>query len=287
MTGEEHVIDGLTNGTTYRYRLRAFGPGGPSDWTSPRSVAPRESRSRPSKPTNLRVEENDSRRFPGVALKWDAPFGSYLYEIRVLGGGASTWKHLPFQPAGWDSRYSARYFGSYGRVGDEADRAINVGEAIIAGLVPGTEYHFAVRAARERDTGKGEKLERSPWSEVLTVTTPGVRPAGAPGSVTAPKLKAPPMDLMAVVSGTTVNLSWTASTNPNFPHQRLVRRVASVTPIDWTLITVGGTDTAHEDVGLVSGVSYVYRVRAYRDANPNVDDSKIEEKGGSVTVTIP
>ena len=280
VTGEEHVIDGLTNGTTYRYRLRALGPGGPSDWTSLRSVTPRESRSRPSEPTNLRVVENDSRRFPGLALKWEGPFGSYLYEIRISGGGASTWKRLPFQPAGWDSPYSARYFGSFGRVGDEADRAINVGEAIIAGLVPGTEYHFAVRTARERDSS--EKLDYSPWSRPITLTTPGQRPANAPGNATAPPLKAPPMDLMAVVDGTTVNLSWTASTNPNHTSQRLLRRVAGVSPIQWTEIPLAVDATTYTDAGLTSGVTYRYRVRGYKD-NGNYG----EEKGGFADAVIP
>ena len=280
VTGEEHVIDGLTNGTTYRYRLRALGPGGPSDWTSPRSVTPRESRSRLSEPTDLRAVENDSRRFPGVALSWDAPFGSHLYEIRVLGGGASTWKRLPFQPAGWDSPYSARYFGSYGRVGDEADRAINVGEAIIAGLVPGTEYHFAVRTARERDAS--EKLDYSPWSEPVTLTTPGQRPANAPGNAAAPRLKAPPEDLMAEVSGTTVNLSWTAATNPNYTSQRLLRRVAGVSPIQWTEIPLDVGVTTYTDTGLTSGTTYRYRVRAYKD-NGNYG----EEQGGFADAVIP
>ena len=196
------------------------------------------------------MESNISRRFPGLQLRWDFPLGSYLYEIRVKGGGAESWKRLPFQPPGWNSPYSARFFGGHQRVGGNF---FLVGDAIIAGLIPGTEYHFAVRAARERDTGIGEKLERSPWSEVLTVMTPGVRPAGAPGSDTAPKLKAPPGDLMAVVDGTTVNLSWTAATNPNYTSQRLLRRVAGVSPIEWTEIPLAVDATTYMDTGLTSG----------------------------------
>ena len=100
---------------------------------------------------------------------------------------------------------------------DKTDRATNVGEAIIAGLIPGTEYHFAVRAARERNSS--HQLDYSPWSGVVTLMTPGVRPASAPGQVTAPPLKAPAKDLMAVVNGTTVDLSWTVATNPNYVRQ--------------------------------------------------------------------
>ena len=268
VSGEEHVIDGLTNGTSYSYRVQVLGPGGPSDWSGD-SVRPQVSRSRPPKPTKLIVEENNSRRFPGVALKWEAPFGSYLYEIRVSGGGVvssgggvASWERLPFQPIGWDSQYSARIFGSYGRVVDKTDRVKNVGEAIIAGLIPGTEYHFAVRAARERNSS--EQLDYSPWSGVVTLKTPGVRPASAPGQVAAPPLKAPAKDLMAVVAGTTVNLSWTVATNPNYVRQVVFRRDFAVNPIQWTEIPVVLDDATYSDTGLTSGITYRYRVRSYK-----------------------
>ena len=137
-------------------------------------------------------------------------------------------------------------------------------KSVVDGLIPGTEYRFAVRAARERDTGSGQKLERSPWSEVFTLMTPGTRPAGAPGSASAPALKAPPMDLAAEVDGTTVTLSWTAATNPNYTSQRLLRRVAGVSPVAWTEIPLAVDATTYTDTGLTSGVTYRYRVRAYK-----------------------
>jgi len=276
VSGEEHVVEGLTNGTSYRFRVQALGPGGPSDVRSA-SVTPQASRFRPSEPTNLRVEENNSRRFPGVALKWDAPFGSYLYEIRISGGGASPWARLPFKPGGEASPrspYSARYFGSYGRAG----------EAIIAGLVAGTEYHFAVRAARKRNSS--EQLDYSSWSNPVTLTTPDVRPAGAPGQATAPALKAPPEDLMAEVSGTTVSLTWTATTNPNYVCQEVLRRV--VPGGSWVRDPVAMDATSYADTGLTSGTTYRYRVRAYKgcDANGFGTGNYWEEKDGWADAVI-
>ena len=134
--------------------------------------------------------------------------------------------------------------------------------AFIAGLIPGTQYRFAVRAARERDSS--DMLDHSPWGDVVTLTMPGVRPASAPGSATAPALKAPPTGLMAVVDGTTACLSWTAATNPNYTSQRLLRRVFGVSPIQWTEIPIGVGVTTYTDVGLTSGVTYRYRVRGYK-----------------------
>ena len=259
VTGAEHVIGGLVNGGLYQYRLQVLGPGGPSEWTSPRPVTPRESTSRPPAPTNLRVESNTSRRFLGLRLRWYFPLGSHLYEVRVKGGGADEWKRLPFQPVGWGSEYSARFFGSHERV---EDSFVLVGDAIIAGLIPGTEYHFAVRAARKRNSG--ERLDYSPWSGVVTLTTPGDRPVSAPGQVTAPPLKAPASDLMAVVDGTTVDLSWTVATNPNYVRQVVFRREAGVTPTQWTEIPVGLNDATYSDTGLMGGITYRYRVRSYK-----------------------
>ena len=282
VSGGQHVVTGLTNGTRYQFRVRALGPGGPGQWTSMRSVTPSESRSRPRTPFNLRIGQNDSRSFLGLSLEWNSPFGTHLYEIRVKGGGASDWKRLPFQPAGWGSEYSAAYFGGYRPVGDITDPLVLAGQAIIAGLIPGTEYRFSVRSALERDTGSGKQLYRSPWSKVLTVTTPGVRPANAPGSASAPVLKAPPVDLAAVVDGTTVTLSWTAAMNPNYTSQRLLRRVAGVSPIAWTEIPLAVDATTYTDTGLTSGVTYRYRVRAYKDSG-----NYGEEQGGFADAVIP
>ena len=156
-----------------------------------------------------------------------------------------------------------------------------VGDAIVAGLIPGTEYRFAVRAARMRDSRN--ELDYSPWSKPVTVTTPGVRPSDAPGDATAPTLKAPPEDLMAAVDGTTVNLSWTAATNPNYTSQRLLRRVAGVSPIIWTEIPLADANvTAYTDTGLTSGTTYRYRVRAYKDSG-----NYGGEKGGFADAVIP
>ena len=134
-------------------------------------------------PAGPRVEANAAQPFSRVVLGWDAAAEDYLHEVRIMGGGLATWGRLPYQPIGWSSEYSVLY---------PTD-----GQVFITGLIPDTEYRFAVRAARESNSR--DQLDYSPWSNVVSLTTLGVRPATAPGAATAPPLKAPAEDLMAVV----------------------------------------------------------------------------------------
>ena len=67
---------------------------------------------------------------------------------------------------------------------------------------------------------------------------------------------------MAEVSGTTVNLTWTATTNPYYVCQEVLRRV--IPGGDWVRDPVAIDATSHEDTGLTSGTTYRYRVRAYK-----------------------
>ena len=268
------VLTGLVPGTKYEVQARSVNGAKVSPWTETETFTtlgwrPVESTARPLTPAGLRVVVVSSTKpFPRVVLRWDAATDDYLREIRVLGGGASTWQRLPVQSSVSGSPHVVRYFDDSG--------------AFIAGLIPGTQYRFAVRAARERDSS--EMLDHSPWSEVVTLKTPGVRSADAPGNAVAPALKAPSTDLMAVVSGTTATLSWTAATNPAYVEQVVRRRDLSVSPPVWTEIDVAWDATSYVDTGLASGKTYRYRVRSYKD---RANDRFGEEKDGFADAVIP
>ena len=267
------AVTGLTPGTGYELQARGVNGGLGTPWTEAVEFTtlgrrPVESMTRPSEPADLRVGVSSVRPFPRVVLWWDALSEGYLHEIRVLGGGASTWKRLPFQPTGLATPYWVQYLSDSG--------------AFIGGLIPGTEYHFAVRAADERNSS--DALDYSPWSEVVTLTTSGVRSVDAPGNAAAPALKAPSTDLMAVVSGTTATLSWTAATNPAYVEQVVRRRDLSVSPPVWTEIDVAWDATSYVDTGLTSGKTYRYRVRSYKD---RANDRFGEEKDGFADAVIP
>ena len=265
------AVTGLIPGTEYELRARGVNGERMTPWTTTETFTttgcrPVEDTVRPAVPVDFGVLANAAEPSSRVVLGWKAPTEGCLHEVRIMDGGFDTWVRLPQQPSGWDSEYSVIYPRN--------------GLAFITGLIPGTEYRFAVRAVKERDSS--EQLDHSPWSEVVSLTTPGTRPAGAPGSAGAPALKAPPMDLMTVVDGTTVTLSWTAAMNPNYTSQRLLRRVAGVSPVVWTEIPLAVDVTTYTDAGLTSGVTYRYRVRAYKDSG-----NYGEEKGGFADAVIP
>ena len=94
--------------------------------------------------------------------------------------------------------------------------------------------------------------------------------------------KMPPTDLEGTLSGTTVNLTWTTHTNPNYVTQIVKRRIAGVTPLTWTDLPVGVNDTKYSDTTAVSGTTYVYRISALK-ANGKGDVSKRHNDPGPVT----
>ena len=90
----------------------------------------------------------------------------------------------------------------------------------------------------------------------------------------------PPSALEGTVSGTTVNLTWTAHTNPHYVTQSVRRRVAGVTPLSWTDFPVGIRVTAYSDSTVTSGTTYVYRI-AVMKANSRGSVSN------AITVQVP
>ena len=262
-TSEQHwVFDGLTNGTTYRFRVRSKGSLGTSDWSSWYGATPMAStRDRLSSLGDI-VDASDGDLFKrnDVTLAWFPRHDAARYEVRIWDGTTSKWRILPVQPKGWGERYEVVFEYGFQEV-----------KAGIRGLIPGTGYAFQVRGVN------GDK--RSPLSKRITVVTSGSRPSDAPSLAVIPPPKMPPSELEAAVNGTSVGLSWELGTNPNYVRQEVWRREVGVTPLDWTEIAVGLNDTSYTDTGLVGGKQYVYRIRA----------EKANDKGGesnAVTVTI-
>ncbi|HWW00426.1 MAG TPA: fibronectin type III domain-containing protein [Candidatus Acidoferrum sp.] len=127
--------------------------------------------------------------------------------------------------------------GSFVQVGTPTGTTFND-----TGLTNGSSYSYRVRA-----TDAAGNL--SPYSSVASATTPDTQPPTAPTGLTA-----------TAVSGTQINLSWTASTDNVGVTGYMVERQD---PGSTSFVQVGTpTGTTFNDTGLVNASSYSYRVRA-------------------------
>ena len=262
------VFDKLTNGTSYAYEVRTNGAGGPSDWSRRYIAKPEADAPGPETPFNLQPSpHNISRGFPGTRLTWISGYSAPGHEVRIWDGTTSQWKRTPFTPQGWNTPYEVTESNFRGGT-----------EAIISGLIPGTQYAIRVRGSQKKNSR--EASDRSAWSDRTLLTTTGSKPSDAPAIAAIPKEKAPPSGLTATVTtDNAVNLTWTAQTNPNYTKQYVLRRVARVLPTAWTRIEIGLTDTAYTDRTASPQSSHVYRIRAEK-ANAKGGDSN------AVTVDI-
>ncbi len=111
------------------------------------------------------------------------------------------------------------------------------------GLTASTNYSYRVRAQDTAGT-------LGPYSNVSSLTTPAPIPA-LPGNLTA-----------TAVSGTQINLSWTASTETNGTISGyLVERCQNANCNNFAQIGTSGT-TSFSDTTVTGSTTYTYRVRA-------------------------
>ena len=248
-----YVHRDLTNGTEYSYRVRALGPGGPSEWSYPYGAIPTEEPQAPTEPSNIRANPSINNVYPGARAIWNLRgISTPLWEVRIWDGTHGedgSWRRTPFTQEGWNEEYYARAFHFRGN-------AI----VYVTGLIPGTDYTLKFRGAREPAPSDAEV--RSAWSDPVVVKTRGTRPTDAPDMGETYTAKMPPSSLTGTASGRSVTLSWAAHTNPNYTAQYVWRREAGVTPIDWTAIPIGLDDTSYTDTTMPGESEYVYRIRA-------------------------
>jgi hypothetical protein len=111
------------------------------------------------------------------------------------------------------------------------------------GLTASTSYNYRVRAQDTAST-------LGPYSNIATLTTPPVIPS-LPGNLTA-----------SAVSGTQINLSWTASAETGGTvASYLVERCSGANCTNF--VQIGTTaSTSYNDTGLAGSTSYTYRGRA-------------------------
>ena len=259
------VIRELQNGTTYQFRIRAFLDDEISEWTGWVSVTP-ENRN-PGIPPYLNVfRQGDDT----ISLDWDGVSNADIYEVQQWDGTAArndgtgkkgVWRTIPFEEKGKTQDYAITFIRSLG---------------IVKHLTPGTEYKYRVRSTT---------LEKSsPWSEQVSGTTTGQRPVVTPvpsPTPTAEPNKTNPSNVVARLSGSDVIITWTPGYNPNYVRQEVMRRIAGVRPEDWTTFSLGINVNTYTDTTGESGVTYIYRVQAWKSAGNPSESTNGDE------ITIP
>jgi fibronectin type 3 domain-containing protein len=126
-------------------------------------------------------------------------------------------------------------------------------------VAPSTTYSYTVKA---RDAANNS----SAASNIATATTPAAQAPAAPTNLAA-----------TATSGTSVNLTWTASTSPNVTGYNIYRG-----PAGGTLTKINSSGTSpFTDTTAVAGTAYDYAVTAVATGSPE------SAKSNTVTVTTP
>ena len=232
---------------SYRAKVRTVVGERKSDWTYTLEFSTNNDAAiKPDAPIRIWGIPRHSYTGPAIQLGWLASTNAARHEVRVWIGNETSGKWLRLSPRPESKRHPISAW--------EFNRSVST--AIVTGLQPGTDYSFKIRAANAD--------EYSPWTaQTVSVRTDGARPVGRPqATATPPPNKAPARDLEYTLTGTTVNLRWTAHTNPDFQRQIVKRRVAT-SGSTWTEFQIGLTDTTYRDSTGEANTRYIYRVQGF------------------------
>ena len=218
-----HTVTGLTNGASYRFRVRAvnaLGDGAASDESA--AVTPATTLAPPLAPTRPAVSPGDR----SVTLTWlssgdgGSPITRWQY-VKKEGDGAfeTTWTNVPGSDAGTTAH-------------------------TVTGLTNGVAYRFKVRAVNA--VGDGAASDES--AAVTPATTPPAptRPAVSRGN-----------------RSVTLTWRSTGNGGSGITGWEYQQKDGENAWGDWTEVPgSGASTTSHTVVGLTNGASYRFRVRA-------------------------
>ena len=226
------TVTGLTNGTTYQFRISAVNSVGTgtssgvvsSTPTAPIIIPPPPSLTISSAPGNLAATPGNAQ----VSLSWTVPSDT---------GGTAITDYIVEYRAGNSNSWSTF-----------ADGTSTATTATVTGLTNGTEYQFRIKAVNSVGDSSASRV---------ALATPGTVP-GAPA------------DLEAIFAFASIFLTWTAPADPG--STAITDYIVEYrTDINEWIVFPDGESTATTGIvtGLIPGIEYQFRIKAVNVVGPS------------------
>jgi hypothetical protein len=229
------TVNGLTNGTTYKFSVIAVNVAGDSVNSNEISVEP----GLPPSPSNVSGTPENNK----VLLEWTVPqnydgpqITDYVIQYSSTNGYYLENGSYVLGDAGWEN------------FSHTASTSLNIE---VSGLLNGTAYIFRVAAVNEIGTGDFGP----PSDQIIPATIP-----------------TPPLNITGNISNNQINLSWNSPTsNGGKDISNYLVEYKKISENEWTPYTdyIVSTNTFKNISGLLIGVQYKFRIKAVNSIGPS------------------
>ena len=223
---ESYVVTGLTNGTSYTFRVKATNSLGYSQYSSSSdAVTPMTI---PGKPTDLTATHDGVNTY--VSLAWMAPTDT--------GGASSSLLYV----ADFTSTVGAESWVRATFIGDGSSTTSTSGNISFSGTQPGDTYKFRLVAINIGVSGVGAFSDDS--NSVLYAFSPYM-----------------PSAPTTTIGNAQIDLTWSSATTNG---SAITNYTVEYTPsgVSPSTVSTNSTSTSYTVTGLTNGTSYTFKVKA-------------------------
>ena len=264
VAGTSATVKGLTNGTTYSFKVTAVNKAGEGPASGAASATPTAATTKPGPPNGLTASPGNGQ----VTLSWTAPGSS---------GGAAI--------SGYEI-YRGTTPG--GESGTPVNASLAAGTSYtVTGLTNGTTYYFTVAAVGKAKLQGAKSGEASATPTAASASASASATGSPSGGATATAAGSPgaPTRLTATPGNAEVGLSWTAPTAASGPPAGY--HVYEGASPGFTLGTpvMSTTSTNATVTGLANGTTYYFVVAAV-DASGTVSAASAEASAEPLATAV-